>query len=171
MPNASCVAWLIMLHLCCWSFLCSTILRFQADSLSSCHTCFYMNDFYMNDSVAFYSAFWISTEVVYLQCCLDVTVLFGCYMAGAMWNHCHLSAFHVHHSTIRIHRVHVSFVVTCLQPFWQNDRDLLRATAVTQGWNRHQNKRLHRKLAQEKNSPATATGTQTQNLLIMSLAL
>jgi len=40
--------------------------------------------------------FWISsTEVVYLQ-----HALFGCYMAGATWNCCRLSALCVHHTTM-----------------------------------------------------------------------
>jgi len=34
--------------------------------------------------------------------------------------------------------------------FWQNDRDLLRATAVTRAWNGHRNKSQHRKLTLEK---------------------
>ena len=34
--------------------------------------------------------------------------------------------------------------------FWQNDWDLLHATAVTQGWNGYQNKSQHRKLTQEE---------------------
>ena len=33
-----------------------------------------------------------------------------------------------------IRRVHACLVVTCHLHFWQNDRDLLHATAVTQGW-------------------------------------
>ena len=32
-------------------------------------------------------------------------------------------------------RVHACLAVTCHQLFWQNDRGLLRATAVTRGWN------------------------------------
>ena len=32
--------------------------------------------------------------------------------------------------------------VTCLLHFWQNDRDLLRATAVTRGWNRCREKNV-----------------------------
>ena len=36
--------------------------------------------------------------------------------------------------------------VTCHLQFWQNGRDLLRATAVTQGWNGYRNKSQHRKL-------------------------
>ena len=36
--------------------------------------------------------------------------------------------------------------VTCRQHFWQNDRNLVRATAVTRGWNGRRNKSPHRKL-------------------------
>ena len=32
-------------------------------------------------------------------------------------------------------KVHACLVVTCHLHFWQNDRDLLRATAVARGWN------------------------------------
>ena len=37
------------------------------------------------------------------------------------------------HSHIR--KVYACLTVTCHLHFWQNDRDLLRATAVTRGWN------------------------------------
>ena len=43
-----------------------------------------------------------------------------------------------------IHRVHACLVVTCHLHFWQNERDLLRATAV------YRNKNQHRKLTPEK---------------------
>ena len=49
-----------------------------------------------------------------------------------------------------IHRVHTCLAVTCHLHFWQNDRDLLRATVVTWGWNGYQNKSQHRKLTPEK---------------------
>ena len=39
--------------------------------------------------------------------------------------------------------------VTCHLHFWQNDRDRLRATAVTRGWNGYRNKSQHRKLTLE----------------------
>ena len=39
-----------------------------------------------------------------------------------------------------IHKVHACLAVTCHLHFWQNDRDLLRATAVTRGWNGYRNK-------------------------------
>ena len=50
---------------------------------------------------------------------------------------------------------HIRKVYTCLSVtyhlhFWQNDRDLLRATAVTLGWNGYRNNSQHRKLTLEK---------------------
>ena len=39
-----------------------------------------------------------------------------------------------------LRRVHACFAVTCHLLFWQNYRDLLRATAVTRGWNGYRNK-------------------------------
>ena len=70
-----------------------------------------------------------------------------------MWNCCRLGACYVYTNTImhqftvsHIHlklpvcRVHVCLAVTCHLHFWQNDQDLLHTTAVTQGWNRYQNK-------------------------------
>ena len=49
-----------------------------------------------------------------------------------------------------IGRVYVCLAVTCHLHFWQNDWDLLRATAVTWGWNGYRNKSQHRKLTLEK---------------------
>ena len=49
-----------------------------------------------------------------------------------------------------IHKVYACLAVTCHLHFWQNDRDLLRATVVTRGWNGYQNKSQHRKLTLEK---------------------
>ena len=40
--------------------------------------------------------------------------------------------------------------VTCHLHFWQNDRDFLRATVVTRGWNGYRNKSQHRKWTLEK---------------------
>ena len=42
-----------------------------------------------------------------------------------------------------IRKVYACLAVTCHLHFWQNDRGLLRATAVTRGWNRYRNVRLH----------------------------
>ena len=40
--------------------------------------------------------------------------------------------------------------VTCHLHFWQNDRDLLRANALTRGWNGYRNKSQDRKSTPEK---------------------
>ena len=47
-------------------------------------------------------------------------------------------------------RVHVCLAVTCHRHFWQNDRDLLRATVVPRWWNGYRNKSQHGKLTPEK---------------------
>ena len=49
-----------------------------------------------------------------------------------------------------IRKVYTCLAVTCLLHFWQNDRDLLCAAAVTRGWNGYRNKSQHRKSTQEK---------------------
>ena len=52
------------------------------------------------------------------------------------YNHapCHFMQSH-------IRKVYACLSVTCHLHFWQNDRDLLRATAVTRGWNGYRNYR------------------------------
>ena len=47
-------------------------------------------------------------------------------------------------------KVYACLAVTCHLHFWRNDRGLLRATAVTRGWNGYRNKSQHRKLTLEK---------------------
>ena len=47
-------------------------------------------------------------------------------------------------------RVHVCLGVTCHLHFWQNDQDLLCATAMIQGWIEYWNESQHRKLTMEK---------------------
>ena len=61
------------------------------------------------------------------------------------YNHvpCHFMQSH-------IRKMYACLAVTCHLHFWQNDRDLLCATAVTRGWNRYQNKSQHRKSTLEK---------------------
>ena len=49
-----------------------------------------------------------------------------------------------------IRKVYACLAVTCHLHFWQNDRDFLRATAVTRGWNGYRNKSQHRKSTLEK---------------------
>ena len=82
-------------------------------------------------------------------------------MAGATWKCCYLGAFCVHHTTMHhvkvswkikshIRKLYACLAVTCHLHFWQNDRGVLRATAVTRGWNGYRNKSQHRKLTMEK---------------------
>ena len=82
-------------------------------------------------------------------------------MASAIWNCCRLGACSVYTMQAciswqcqfiwsHISRVHVCLTVNCHLHFWQNDRDLLRATAVTRGWNGYRNKSQHRKSTMEK---------------------
>ena len=52
------------------------------------------------------------------------------------------------HGSIRM--VYACLAVTCHLHFWQNDRDFLRATVVTRGWNGYRNKSQHRKSTLEK---------------------
>ena len=49
-----------------------------------------------------------------------------------------------------IRTVYACLAVTCHLHFWQNDRDLLCATAVTRGWNGYRNESQHRKSTLEK---------------------
>ena len=123
-------------------------------------------------TVALHRAFWISTEVV--------TAPFGCYMAGVTWKRLPSRCkFCVHHTTMHQFAVsftlkphtqdlmHVCLAVTCRLHLWQNDRDLLGATAVTRGWNGSRNKSQHRKLTLENNIlPPLLPGTQTRDLSI-----
>ena len=58
-------------------------------------------------------------------------------------------------------RVYVCLAVTCHLHFWWNDRDLLHASAVTQGWNGYRNKSQHRKLTLEKILPPLLPGLES----------
>ena len=92
--------------------------------------------------------FWIFKEVVYLQrwhgwC--HMKLLPSRRVLCTLYNHapCHFMQSH-------IRKVHACLAVTCHLHFWQNDRDLLCATAVTRGWNGYRNKCRHRKSILEK---------------------
>ena len=141
------------------SLLCSAILRARADSLRSCVAI--LND-WLSSLIA---RFWISTEVVYLQRYLVVTWLMpreatavlvhilcppyshapvysGTSFEATFWwrmeNHiwAQWACSRVENNVINnICSVRVCLAVTCHLHFWQNDRDLLHATVVTQAWN------------------------------------
>ena len=54
-------------------------------------------------------------------------------------------------TTCHFMQSHIRKVYACLAvTFWWNDQGLLRATAVTQGWNGYRNKSQHRKLTLKK---------------------
>ena len=77
-----------------------------------------------------------------------------------------------HFMQSHIRKVYACLAVTCHLHFWQNDRDLLRATAVTRGWNGYRNKSQHRKSTPEKKiSPAAPAGIRTRDLSVTSPAL
>ena len=77
----------------------------------------------------------------------------GCCMAGATWNaavSAQVLCTPFNHAPCYSVTSFKATQVTCHPHFWQNDRDLSRATAVTRGWNGYQNKSQHRKLTLEK---------------------
>ena len=135
---------------CFYSY--STIHCSQADSMGSCHVWLSVSDCCFLWWIFEWPSKWCTHSAVWL---------FGCYMAGAMWNCCHLSkhslytiqfctSLQCHFIQSHICKVHGCLVVTCHLHFWQNDLDLLYATVVTRGWNRYQNENQHRKLTLEK---------------------
>ena len=62
-----------------------------------------------------------------------------------------------------IRRVHLCLAVTCRLHLWQNDRDLLRATAVTRAWDGYRNKSQHRKLTAEKEKKISRRASRDSN--------
>ena len=75
-----------------------------------------------------------------------------------------------HFMQSNIRKVYVCLAVTCHLYVWQNDRNLSRATAVTQG-GMDTEESAQKVDPGEVNSPATPAGIQTHDLSITSLAL
>ena len=73
-----------------------------------------------------------------------------------------------HFMQSHIRSVHACLAVTCHQHFWQNGRGLLRATAVTRGWNGYRNKSAQTVDPGEENSLAASAGIRTHDLSISS---
>ena len=102
------------------------IALFSALEQTHCaHVLFYTSD------LLFIARFWISTEVVYLQhwhCWCHMKLLPSWRVLCTPYYHapCHFIKSHTH-------KMHACLAATCHLHFWQNDQDLLRATAVTQG--------------------------------------
>ena len=99
--------------------------------------------------------FW-TIDCILLQCVLNIhqsgvlSVLFDCYVAGAMWNCCHLSAHSVYTTqpctSLQCHfmqshmcRMHLCSAVTCHLYFARETRIYFHATAVTWQWNGYWN--------------------------------
>ena len=64
-----------------------------------------------------------------------------------------VSVYTIKPCTMSLHakpHVHACLAVTCHLHFRQNDGDLLRAAAVTRGWNGYRNKSQHRRVTLEK---------------------
>ena len=132
--------WLLYFHLsselavdkCCWSLLYSSTFDSQADSLHSCHMWFWMRE------SLFQGQFWISTKMVQIQHCLVVTQLLPCetvaVSACSVYTIQPCTMSH-HFLQSHVHRVHACLAIACHLHFWQNDQDLLFATALTQRWN------------------------------------
>ena len=101
----------------------------------------------MSDYSFFIACFLISTKALYLQCWhgwCHMKLLPSWHVLCTPYNHapCHFMQSH-------IRKAHACLAVTCHLHFWQNDRVLLHATAVTLGWNRYWKKSQHRKLTLE----------------------
>ena len=96
---------------------------------------------------------WIFTEVVMaLFCCWQ-----GCCHGKQLPSHRMFCLRHttMHQFTVSFYskprgRVQECLAVICHLHFWQNDRDLVRAAAVTRGWNGCRNKSQHRQWTQVK---------------------
>ena len=102
-------------------------------------------------TVAFYCAFWIATQVVYLQRFLVVTWPVPRKTAAVSARSVYtIQPCTMHHDTsckaTYVRCMRVNLAVTCQLHFWQNDRDLLHATAVIWGMERIP----HRKLTLEE---------------------
>ena len=83
---------------------------------------------------------WIAFYSMFLNIHLSGVLTLRWYtgMAGATWNCCSFGTFCVYHAPCHfiqshIHKVHTCLAVMCHLPFWQNDLDLLHATAVKGG--------------------------------------
>ena len=118
-----------------WSLLYSAVLRCWEDWLRS-HVI-------LHEWTAFYSAFLnihrngVFTALAWLV--PHETAAISAQVLCTPYNHapCHFMQSH-------IRKVYACLTVTCHLHFWQKDRNLLRATAVTRGWNGYRKKSQHR---------------------------
>ena len=101
--------------------------------------------------------FWIFTEVVYSQRCLVVTWLvpretaaFSAHALCTSYTPAPVYTFIRNHARGE----YECLAVTWHLHFWQNDRDLLRVTALTRGWNGYRNESTQKVDSGEKKAPA-----------------
>ena len=96
---------------------------------------------------SFIACFWISTKVVFTVLSWLVpheTAAVSVQVLCTPYSHtlCHVTSYKntklPTYLQNHIRRVHACLAVTCHLHFWQNDRDLLRATAVTREWNEYE---------------------------------
>ena len=88
------------------------------------------------------SALWLLYGWCHVKCCsLGASSVYIIQPCTSL--QCHFIQSH-------IGRVYVWLAITCHLHFWQNDRYLLRATAVTREWNGYRNQSQHRKSTLEK---------------------
>ena len=125
-----------------WSLLYSAILCSRAVSL---HSHVILHEILHEWLAYFIARFLISTEVVYWHGWCRMNLLPSWRILCTPYNHapCHFMQSH-------IRKVYACLAVTCHLHFWQDDQDLLRATAVTRGWNGYWNRSQRRKLTLEK---------------------
>ena len=156
------------LNFCIYIYIYITL--FSALEQTHC-TCMW----FLQEWLAFYSAFLnihrscvlILIALAWLLPCEAADTVTARRVLCTPYNHapCHFMQSH-------IRKVYACLAVTCHLHFWQNDRDLLRATAVTRGWKGYWNKNQHRKLPPgEENYPAAPAGIRTCNLSITNPAL
>ena len=99
----------------------------------------------------------------HVKCC--------CFGASSVYTIQPCTRLECHFIQSHMGRVYACLAVTCHLHFWQNDRDLLRATAVTRGWNGYRNESAQKVDPGEENSPAAPAGIRTHDLSITSPAL
>ena len=88
------------------------------------------------------------TEVLYLQRCLVVACLVPRETAGVSARSVQtiqLRTMSRHFMQSHILREHVCLALTCHLQFWQNGRDLSRATVITRVWNGYRRKKSAQK--------------------------
>ena len=114
-----------------WSLLYSAILRSRADSLRS-HVI-------LHERIAIYSAFFIFYFLFNIHRS-DVLTALAWLVPKETAAISARSVYTIQPCTMSLHaKPHACLAETCHLHFWHNDLGLLRATAVTRGWNGYRN--------------------------------